>query len=157
MPAATWPDLPTEVKDCARHFNTVEQRNTIVYLPVHRSIDKNMILSIGKSLNREFEPIWSFKLIDRKQAWLNFFKKCSEETLLQTWEYGQAKSVVEKSRVYRVLIKDESGVDVAICQILVENILGIFLARINLGPLFLRQPTLIFMFSTIRCTYYVCF
>lgn len=77
--------------------------------------------------------------IDR-DTWLKYWENIENSNLMQSWEYGDAKSVAEGWFPSRLVIKDFDGYPVALAQILVKKI-GFFFkaARLNRGPLLLTK------------------
>ena len=68
--------------------------------------------------------------------WSDLLKKCNKATLLQTWEYGEAKRIVEHWVPCRYVILDNSQM-LGIVQVLTKSLPLIGkVVRINRGPLF---------------------
>lgn len=80
------------------------------------------------------------ELVDSRDQWDSLFGQVSLPFFPQTWAYGEGKRsqgwTVERLRFMR----DERPV--AVCQVLVRRLLGLpIVARINRGPLFLRDAS----------------
>jgi len=83
------------------------------------------------------------------QQWKKLIRQCNRVNLLQTWEYGEAKRVVEGWEPVRYIIFDDKE-PVGLVQILSKS-LPLFggVARINRGPLFLYNVVADGVFSEI--------
>jgi len=70
--------------------------------------------------------------------WSALCKKTKYQNMMQSWEYGNAKSVAEGWKPIRLVIKNCEEVPVAIVQVLYRGVAFIGgVARINRGPLIL--------------------
>lgn len=71
--------------------------------------------------------------------WANLLERCRRVNLLQMWEYGEVKRVVEHWNPYRYVILD-NGRPLGIVQILTKSLPLIGkIIRINRGPLFFTE------------------
>jgi hypothetical protein len=142
LPVSTWPDLPPEVS-CQRekHARAWSLRHTRIYLPVHQSLDEIEMIRQRPTAERSIaggirvELVWD---VPGPLDWQNWETQAGRSNLMQTWAYGEAKSICEGWRVRRGIIRvnDER---VAVVQLLQKRIAGTFtVTRINRGPLYLR-------------------
>lgn len=71
-----------------------------------------------------------------REEWDRYWPLVKNANLLQSWEYGDAKTEAEKCAPVRVLVEDDSGEPVAVSQILTRSwpLVG-GVARLNRGPL----------------------
>jgi CelD/BcsL family acetyltransferase involved in cellulose biosynthesis len=73
--------------------------------------------------------------IAARAKWETLFARVPHPHLTQAWMYGEAKRRV--GWVPERLVLSGDGVPLALAQVLVKRVLGVPLARINRGPLFL--------------------
>ena len=142
LPATTWPDLPPEVvQNPNRHSNALHLRNTRLYLPVHQRLDalgmlKNVDALQPDALNEpNLRAVWGNISEDE---WTRLSKQAMQSNLLQSWDYGEAKSSESGWRVARCVFYrfDEP---IAFLQLLQKRVAGfILVSRLNRGPVFLR-------------------
>ncbi len=142
LPVSTWPDLPPEViahREC--HANAWHLRHTRLYLPAHQSLSARELLerccwpgAIPESKPR-LRLVWDKGTREQCRQWL---AQAGPSNLLQSWPYGEAKSVHGGWRVKRgVLCRDNEPI--AVVQVLQKRVAGLLIvSRINRGPLFLR-------------------
>lgn len=77
--------------------------------------------------------------IEKKGEWDDLLSKCGKVSILQTWEYGEAKQNAEGWMPIRSLIID-GDIPIGIVQTLVRKIpLFQGIVRINRGPLILQE------------------
>jgi len=83
--------------------------------------------------------LYTLKEIDSTD-WGRIWKSCNKVNLLQSWQYGQAKGIVENWSVFRYLIINENGDETALMQILTKKIpiFGV-IARLNRGPIIINS------------------
>lgn len=70
--------------------------------------------------------------------WNELLKRCHQVNLLQTWEYGEVKRIIEGWKPTRYIIMDDDE-PLGLVQVLIKSLpLPLFggVARINRGPLF---------------------
>ena len=86
-----------------------------------------------------FSDELSVKEADRT-TWDKAWKQVNFSNLLQSWEYGEVKSVLEKWVAHRFLIVDANGNFYAMAQVLIRSmpIVG-KVARLNRGPLLVNS------------------
>lgn len=138
LPVLTWPDLPPEVMSNAEvHQSAITLRHTRLYLPVHQTLNQQLILNYGKNMIENSMTHWQAKEIalnELEERW----QRCTTTNLLQSWQYGSAKEEAEGWQPQRFLISNQSGEAIALAQVLVKRlpILG-SIARLNRGPLML--------------------
>jgi lipid II:glycine glycyltransferase (peptidoglycan interpeptide bridge formation enzyme) len=138
LPVLTWPDLPPEVMSNTKvHQSAIKLRHTRLYLPVHQSLNKQLILNYGKNMIGKSTKQWQAKKITLNE-WEEHWQRCTKTNLLQSWQYGNAKEEAEGWQPQRFLISNESVEAIALAQVLVKKlpILG-GIARLNRGPLML--------------------
>lgn len=75
-----------------------------------------------------------------RELWSEYWENIENSNLMQSWEYGDAKSVAEGWLLSRLVIKDGEGSPVALAQVLIKKI-GFFFkaARLNRGPILLTK------------------
>lgn len=142
LPVTTWPDLPPEVAaDPARHPNAWHLRHSRVYLPVHQSLHARDPLAHLPSATSggdgavDLRAVWDAVTRAQWHAWV---AQSERSNLLQTWEYGLAKSGTSAWRVRRCVFYSDDQ-PLAIVQVLERRVAGILtLSRVNRGPIFLR-------------------
>ena len=85
------------------------------------------------------KPNYVVEYVNR-ELWSEYWKKIESSNLMQSWEYGDAKSAAEGWLPCRLVIKDGEGSPVALAQVLIKKV-GVFFkaARLNRGPLLLRN------------------
>ena len=84
-------------------------------------------------------PEITTELVDNRDQWESLFAQVSLPHFPQSWAYGEGKRSQGWS-VERLQFDSAEG-PVALCQVLVKRVLGLpIAARINRGPLFLRNP-----------------
>lgn len=144
---STWPDLPTEVITKPELYpNAVALRNSRVYLPVHQSVPLRHLRRLIRSNKVQYDSGELPKLdiirnFSDKMSWQSLMKNATNPvSMLQDWNYGQAKHLTEGWVIDRYLYSYE-GKPVAIVQVLVKNIFGgIFkVYRVNRGPVFFTR------------------
>ena len=77
-----------------------------------------------------------------RQEWGDLWSKVDKANILQSWEYGDAKSKAEGWTPIRLVFEDENNIPVGLAQVLTKTlpIIGGF-ARLNRGPLLLVSGT----------------
>lgn len=74
-----------------------------------------------------------------RYEWDDLWSRVENTNLLQSWEYGDAKSKVEWWKPVRFLILNDSGAPIGVAQLLVKTLPFIGgVARLNRGPLYLN-------------------
>jgi hypothetical protein len=76
--------------------------------------------------------------VSSREHWESLFARVPRPHLPQSWSYGEAKRLAEGWRVVRLVLATAQG-PVALCQVLGKRVLGVPVARINRGPLFLSE------------------
>jgi hypothetical protein len=142
LPATTWPDLPPEVvQNPNRHSNALHLRNTRLYLPVHQTLNvlemlKNVDAPQPHASNEpSLRAVWGNISEDE---WTRLSAQAMQSNLLQSWDYGEAKSAESGWRVARCVFYrfDEP---IAFLQLLQKRVAGfILVSRLNRGPVLLR-------------------
>lgn len=145
LPVTTWPDLPPEViQGREKHDRAWNLRHGRFYLPVHQSLSVRSIMKIHGSRENSRKNDTGLRLAwDRvtRKKWAQWLELAGRSNLLQSWAYGEARAEQSGWRVERGVFYDGSE-PVALVQILVKRLAGIFsIARINRGPIFLRDVT----------------
>ena len=86
-----------------------------------------MVMGVGS--------VFSSREIARKE-WDFLWSKVNHTNILQSWEYGDAKSKSEGWKPIRLVFEDENNIPVGLAQVLTKTlpIIGGF-ARLNRGPL----------------------
>lgn len=142
LPVTTWPDLPPEVTmHRAHHANAWHLRHSRLYLPVQQSLSARELLDrcrLPKAV-KENRPclrlVWDGATRVQWQQWM---AQAGHSNLLQSWSYGEAKSVQEGWRVKRGIYYREKE-PIAFVQVLQKRVARMLtVTRINRGPLFLR-------------------
>lgn len=142
LPVTTWPDLPPEIiAQCQRHANAWHLRHSRVYLPVHQSLSARALFkrcrlkSNAPADEIQVRVAWDHAT---REQWGRWLAQAGRSNLLQSWAYGEAKSVHEGWRVKRgVFYRDVEPM--AIVQMLQKRVAGVLsVVRINRGPIFLR-------------------
>lgn len=83
--------------------------------------------------------MFSLPEIDRN-TWHKHWRNISYTNLMQSWEYGEAKSQTQIWRTHRFLLQDEEGKPVGLLQVLCLSLPFIGgVARINQGPVFFSE------------------
>ncbi len=83
------------------------------------------------------ESIW--EAVSSRTEWDALFARASKPAFTQAWCYGEGKRA-EGWRVERLVLRDAQGPS-ALCQLLIKRPMGIPVARINRGPVFLREAS----------------
>ena len=88
-------------------------------------------------MGRMGENVFNSREITR-QEWDDLWSKVDKANILQSWEYGDAKSKAEGWTPIRLVFEDENNIPVGLAQLLTKTlpIIGGF-ARLNRGPLLL--------------------
>jgi hypothetical protein len=73
--------------------------------------------------------------VESRAEWERWFRQAPRPHFPQAWCYGEGKRA-ENWQVQRLVFRDEGG-PAALCQVLVKRLLGVPVARINRGPVFL--------------------
>lgn len=144
LPVTTWPDLPPEVmKKPQDHVNALYVRHTRFYLPVHQSLRTREMSKhlhpkkLGSVEAAGLRLVWDGVSSSQWQQWVT---QIGQSNLLQSWAYGEAKSVDSGWQVKRGVFYRASE-PFAIVQVLQKRVAGIMLvSRINRGPLFFSPP-----------------
>ena len=79
--------------------------------------------------------MYSLREID-STYWDGIWNNCNNVNLLQSWQYGEAKQIVENWVAHRYLVINDFGVKTALLQVLIKKIpvFGV-IARVNRGPI----------------------
>jgi hypothetical protein len=141
LPLTTWPDLPPEVSaNRERHPAAWRLRHSAFYLPLHQSAALDRI--VGRSGAAQ-QPAGSIEMIwdaASQEQWEHWQRRLGASSLLQSWPYGEAKSIQGWQPQRAVFYCGQEPL--ALVQVLQKKIGGIFtVLRINRGPAFLRPPT----------------
>ena len=99
-----------------------------------------MRLSIGdETLVNDYINKWQIQKVS-KSEWGEYWLNCSNQNLLQSWEYGEAKEQSDGWVPQRLVVFNEIAKPIALVQVLTRSlpILG-GIARINRGPLLLND------------------
>ena len=142
----TWPDLPPEVTATAAiHATAWRLRHSRVYLPLHQSLSAREIVNGARRARPASEGKVASTLrlawnkVTREQ-WDRWMAQAGRSNLLQSWAYGEAKSIQGWDVKRGAFLKE--GEAVAFVQVLQRGMTGLFtLSRINRGPLWLRSPS----------------
>lgn len=146
LPVITWPDLPSEIFSEHNNFSMAwKLRHSYIYLPVHQSIKPHQLQylfgglykkNIRSAINKNIRLDWNKFDLSQWHNWLCLAKRSN---LLQSYEYGNAKTKAENWEVKRGVFYIENS-PVAIVQVLTKTFAGFLtLNRVNRGPLFLIQ------------------
>ena len=86
-----------------------------------------------------FSKRWKIQKLSQEE-WDLHWNNCARTNLLQSWQYGEAKSCVEGWKPVRLLVSDDQRNPIALIQILTKvlPILG-GIARINRGPIMIKS------------------
>lgn len=141
LPVTTWPDLPPEVvQNLDLHAIALHLRNTRLYLPVHQTLNAHgMLKNVGASKPVELEQpnlrvVWGNFSEDE---WRRLSAQAMRFNLLQSWDYGEAKSSESGWQVARCVFYHFDQ-PIAFLQLLQKRIAGLVLvSRLNRGPVFL--------------------
>lgn len=158
IPATTWPDLPPEVMaNPGRHKTALALRQQSLFVPVHQTIsDRDMRRAIRRMVSAATAQ-WTVRQLERDE-WVEHWRKCNMGNMLQSWEYGVAKTLAEDWKAYRFLVCDNMEKPVGLAQILAKElpVLG-GIARLNRGPVIIGEqanarqiPLKLAMISIIR-------
>jgi lipid II:glycine glycyltransferase (peptidoglycan interpeptide bridge formation enzyme) len=90
-------------------------------------------------------PAWSLELhsvagwepVASRTEWEALFAHAPQPRFTQSWAYGEGKRA-EGWQIERLVFRDGEG-PTALCQVLVKRPMGLPVARINRGPVFLRE------------------
>ncbi len=142
LPVATWPDLPPEVTERReRYAYAWLLRHSCLYLPVHqtlsarRMVERCRLPNIVHAGKPCLTVVWDGAT---RLQWQRWMAQARRSNLLQSWAYGEAKSVQEGWRVKRGVFY-RGNEPIAFVQVLGKRVAGmVSVARINRGPLFLR-------------------
>lgn len=76
-----------------------------------------------------------------RDDWELYAKEFADYTIYQTWPYQQVRSEMDKQELSRVVIKNDSGQVVLMCQVRIKRIkpLGLTIGYVQWGPLFRPQ------------------
>lgn len=141
VPVSTWPDLPQDVySEPDSHRGALQLRDQRIYLPIHPNINAKDIHRLLKAINKNCqispEPVEMNDVVSIVN-WNKHISNIESANLLQSWEYGEAKSRSE-GWTSRRLVYSVDKKTVAISQILERRIFGILLvARLSRGPMYL--------------------
>jgi lipid II:glycine glycyltransferase (peptidoglycan interpeptide bridge formation enzyme) len=141
LPVCSWPDLPPEVfQNKERHKVAIEKRNNYVYLHIHSNLDIYKLLKKSKTAaftNDDYKINISTSIKD----WSKYLCEIEKTNLMQSWKYGDAKSIVENWNVKRYIYTFKNK-QIAILQTLEKKYFYFFkVTRINRGPLFFNNTT----------------
>ena len=145
LPVSTWPDLAPEViKDNDRYTNAWSMRHKKICINIHQSISySDLIKKFKRKSNDDKNELiininWE-NVTDLQ--WQKYIIKSERSNLLQSWEYGDTKSVKEGWTVKRgIFYKDKEPI--AIIQLLQKKFFKtVVINRCNRGPLHLRLLT----------------
>jgi dTDP-4-amino-4,6-dideoxygalactose transaminase len=147
IPVSSWPDLPPEViANPNSHKTAIHLNNTVLFLPNHHTLSTFEISQLLKvdpacGLNKwdnEYDFKWNkFSY----QEWERVFYSINKSNLLQSWDYGEAKSKTQGWSVLRSIIYNKVK-PIGVVQVLIKKY-PVFgrIARINRGPLFVDKVT----------------
>jgi hypothetical protein len=144
VPVMTWPDLPPEVyNDQNMHAQAWQLRHGRIYFPLHQSLQvRDLLACMPEGESRQSEQVnidLEWNMINRKQ-WHEWMRQVGRSSLLQSWNYGEAKAQTEGWVVHRGVFSVQGRV-IAFVQVLEKRIVGLFrVYRVNRGPLFLDVP-----------------
>ena len=73
-----------------------------------------------------------------KAEWERYAKGFADYSIYQTWSHQQVRAEMDGQEVNRVVIKDENGHVVTMCQIRIKRVksLGLRIGYVQCGPLF---------------------
>jgi len=144
IPVMTWPDLPSELNhDMDLHHEAWSLRHSRIYFPLHQSIRPHALLKTLPGMDHPVQQE-SIRLewdgLGSAFEWNELMIQADQSNLLQSWEYGAAKSEIEGWRVLRGVFVNADDVPVAMVQVLGKRYFGILkVIRINRGPLFIGK------------------
>ncbi|MBF0341432.1 MAG: GNAT family N-acetyltransferase [Magnetococcales bacterium] len=140
FPVTTWPDLPPEVlSDSDDDSNAQSWRNTSLFLAVHQSLSNDGFGGYGRRLLKCMTSGWQVREVLQPE-WEQHWANGMQTSLLQAWEYGEAKARAEGWRVCRLLVVNDSGTPTGLAQLLIRPIWGVGgIARLNRGPILMRR------------------
>ena len=136
----TWPDLPEEIlTNQEKYKTTIQLRTYNLFLPLHQNIKLNDFYNINKVYNNNFLNK-NYEVTYNKTNYNNYeWNKLVDSNLMQSWEYGEAKSKIEGWNTYRYNFYLNNNI-IAITQVLKKKYLFFFtLIRINRGPVLLEK------------------
>ena len=144
-PLMIWPDLPEKVlKKSYKNKIPIEIKEKCLFFPAHQSITLNSVKRMRKILNKNnIENFLELNISSskiNKEDLNNYINEIGWSNYLQLGSYGYAKNQVQSWQIERLLIKSNNK-PIAICQILIKNVLGIKICRINRGPIFLSDKS----------------
>jgi lipid II:glycine glycyltransferase (peptidoglycan interpeptide bridge formation enzyme) len=144
LPVSMWPDLAEEVKgNSHEHHRAIQLKNRKLFLPLHHSVkfrDIEQLLERYRLKNQIICTVQTEELANQ-ETWESLVKRVALSNLLQSWEYGEAKSFSEGWKVKRLVYLIDGRV-VAIAQFLERRIVGVFsVTRLSRGPLFMDKVT----------------
>ena len=144
LPVSMWPDLPEVVKgNLGEHQGAIKLKNRRLFLPLHHSVKFRDIERLLESCR--CENLYSYTVqseeVANQETWNNLVERVALSNLLQSWEYGEAKSHSEGWNVKRSVYLIDDRI-VAIAQFLERRVLGAFnVTRLSRGPLFMDNTT----------------
>lgn len=141
LPVTAWPDLPPEViQNSDLHAIALHLRSTRLYLPVHQTLNSNgMLKNVDTSKSHELEQpnvrvVWGNFSEDE---WRRLAAQARQFNLLQSWDYGEAKSSESGWQVARCVFYHFDQ-PIAFLQLQQKRVAGLVLvSRLNRGPIFL--------------------
>ena len=141
LPVCSWPDLPPEVfQNNDRHKVAIAKRNNYVYLHIHSNLQIHKLIDkykVSSANNEELEINSSISI----NEWSNYLCEIDKTNLMQNWQYGDAKSIVENWNVKRYVYTHKKK-KIAILQTLEKKYFYfIKITRINRGPLFFNNTS----------------
>jgi hypothetical protein len=143
LPVTTWPDLPPEVvADPGRHSKAWCLRHSRLYLPVHGSLEMRRMLDrcrLPESARQNQQGLTLVWDQATRQQWQGWFEQAGRSSLMQSWDYGAAKSGPAGWSARRGVFYLHNE-PLALVQLLQKRMAGVLrIARINRGPLCLRE------------------
>ena len=89
-------------------------------------------------MDRTFPDVVNSREVTQKE-WDYLWSNIDKTNILQSWEYGEAKSKAEGWKPIRLVFEDDKKIIVGLAQVLTKTLPFVGgLARLNRGPLLVR-------------------
>ncbi len=137
LPVSSWPDLPPEVLENEESSARDRRLNQCYIIPQAETSIRKLNSIFRKALR---EKIKHWQVVELSEStWQALYNQAKSPSFLQSSQYGQATARANKLSTLWLLVQDESGKAVAICQLLIRS-LPFFgkIARINRGPVMIH-------------------
>ncbi len=76
-----------------------------------------------------------------REQWENYAKLFADYSVYQTWPYQQVRAETDRQNISRMIITDQQGNPVTMCQVRIKNVilLGLKIGYVQWGPLLQRK------------------